>query len=184
MINHIVFATTNVGKIKEAQEILEIDIQGTGLEIEEIQSLDRSKVAERKARDYYEVLRKPILVEDVSLEIEALNNLPGTYVNDFSKALGNDGICKLLEKEDKRDAVAYTTLVFIDTKGRSHEFVGETKGKIAITPRGTDGFGWDPIFVPEGSDKTFAEIKSEEKNKFSMRAKAFEKFKEWLNKKG
>lgn len=181
MINKIAFATTNEGKLKEARELLGIEVEGSGLEIDEIQSLDKSIVAEKKARAYYDKLQKPILVEDVSLEIEALNNLPGTYINDFSKALGNEGICELLKDKENRNATAYTTLVFIDEKGDSHEFVGEVKGKVSLHPRGADGFGWDPIFIPDGETRTFAEIKAEEKNKYSMRAKAFEKFKAWLS---
>ncbi len=179
-VSKIYFATTNEGKIAEAKTLLGIGIEGCGLPIDEIQSLDASEVARKKALAYYEKLQKPILVEDVSLTFQALNGLPGTYINDFSKVLDNKGLCHLMRDEKDRCATAITTLVFIDSEGTPHEFVGEVHGDITKEPRGEKGFGWDPIFQPNGSDKTLAEMDIEEKNTYSMRARAFEKFKTWL----
>ena len=179
----IYFATTNEGKLKEARQILNIEIESAGMEVEEVQSLDPQEVASKKARAYYEVLKKPILVEDVSLVFKALNKLPGTYINDFSKTLGNDGMIKLILTEQSREAVAQTTLVFIDEQGTEHVFEGITEGTITTEQRGNKGFGWDPIFVPLGQEKTFAEMDDTEKNNYSMRGKAFELFRQWLVKK-
>lgn len=176
----IYFATTNAGKLKEAGEILGIEVIGTPLEIEEIQSLDPIKVASAKAVAYYEKLQKPVLVEDVSLIFHALNSLPGPYINDFSKALRNQGLIDLLENKDDRSATAQTTLVFYDKNGQSHIFVGQMKGKISKTVEGKGGFGWDPIFTPAGYKKTLAQMTPEEKNQISMRRLAFDEFKSWL----
>lgn len=176
----IIFATTNEGKLKEAKDILkDFDIHGAELPIEEIQSLDTKKVALEKARAYYKELQEPLFIEDVALTFNGLNGLPGTYINDFSKALGNDGLIELLNGKTDRSAVALTTLVYIDESGEQI-FEGEVKGSIAESARGTNGFGWDPIFIPEGETRTFAELENDEKNKYSMRSLALKKMGEWL----
>jgi non-canonical purine NTP pyrophosphatase (RdgB/HAM1 family) len=181
-ITQIYFATTNAGKLKEASEILNIEVLGCGLDIEEIQSLDPIKVAVQKARNYYEKLQKPILVEDVSLSFSALNGLPGPYINDFMKSIENDGILKLLKDNPDRLATAQTTLVFIDETQIEHVFVGKIEGRISETTVGDNGFGWDPIFIPEGFDKTFAQMTDAEKNTYSMRSLALNEFKNYLQK--
>jgi non-canonical purine NTP pyrophosphatase (RdgB/HAM1 family) len=176
----IYFATTNEGKINEAKALLDIEVEGVGLPIDEIQSLDTKEVAIKKAKAYWEKLKMPILVEDVSLTFEALSGLPGTYINDFSKSLGNQGLIELLQSKSNRSAEAITTLVFIDEAGVENVFQGIVKGEISTTPKGENGFGWDPIFIPSGSTQTLAEMDMETKNMHSMRARAFEEFKAWL----
>ena len=178
------FATTNRGKIKEAQEILGIKVLPVGLDIDEIQSLDPTQVATKKAKAYFEKIQKPLLVEDVSLIFKALGKLPGTYIDDFSSNFGNEGLVELLSSYKNREALAVTTLVFIEESGKSRVFQGEINGSIATKPKGAFGFGWDPIFIPKGEKKTFAEMKTSQKNKFSMRKKALVKFKRWLSANG
>lgn len=179
-IQTIYFATTNAGKLKEAAALLGIEVLECGLEIAEIQSLDPVKVGVTKARDYYAQLHKPILVEDVSLTFTALNGLPGPYINDFSKALGNPGLIGLLNSKSDRTATAQTTLVFLGGQEQEHIFTGVIKGSISGSPAGDNGFGWDPIFIPDGHTKTFAQMTDAEKNTCSMRALAFQQFKTWL----
>jgi len=176
----IYFATTSQGKLNEARKLLGVDVQGCGLDIDEIQSLDPENVAIKKAAAYFQELKKPILVEDVALTFEALKKLPGTYINDFSKVLGNQGLVNLLENKNNRKAIAQTTLVFVDQNANSHIFTGIVVGEIAREPKGSNGFGWDPIFIPDGETRTFAEMSEMEKAKYSMRAKALASFKEWL----
>lgn len=176
----IYFATTNPGKLKEAGEILNRQVKATPLEIDEIQSLDPLKVASAKAEAYYHQLQKPVLIEDVSLVFHALASLPGPYINDFSKALGNQGLIDLLENKGDKTALAQTTLVFCDGSGQPHTFIGQMEGRIAPKEIGNQGFGWDPIFIPNGYEKTLAQMSSEEKNQISMRRLAFNKFKSWL----
>lgn len=178
-MDKLYFATTNEGKLKEAQSLLQMEVEGIPLDIDEIQSLDFAEVATKKAKAYYSELKKPIFVEDTGLVFNALNGLPGTYTSDFLKALGNQGLLKLLENQDDRSAYAQTTIVFVDERGKEHVFEGSVYGQVADEPRG-EGFGWDPIFIPEGEEKTFGEMSMEEKNNFSMRAKAMSKMKEWL----
>lgn len=180
----IYFATTNKGKLEEAREILGVEVIGTPLDIDEIQSLNPIEVATKKAQAYFDVLKKPLFVEDVSLAFEALGKLPGTYINDFWQVLGNGGLMALLDGKVKRSAVAQTTIVYIDAEAKEHVFIGVINGEISKSPRGSNGFGWDPIFIPSGSKKTYAEMSNEEKNKHSMREKALKKMGKWLNENG
>ena len=178
----IYFATTNEGKLKEAKAILGIEIEGVGLEsVFEMQTLDPVTLTEHKAEQYFEYYKRPIIVEDTFLFIDDMKGLPGPYYKDFLKTIGNEGILKFMQGERNRGAKAQSTLVFKDQKGKPHVFIGEVKGKITNKIKG-EGFGWDPIFVPNGHSKTFGEMEMEEKNKLSMRAKAFKKFKVWLDK--
>jgi len=182
-ISSIVFATGNQDKLDEARKILGVDIEGTGLEIEEIQSLDPKKVATVKAQRYFEELQKPIFVEDVALSFDSLNGLPGTYINDFLKVLDNKGLVDLLKERNNRGALAITTIVYKDGQNEDHVFQGEMKGTISEAVRGENGFGWDKIFIPDGDTKTLGEMSLDEKNKYSMRAKALKKFANWLSSK-
>lgn len=175
------FATTNEGKIKEAQAILsDFKIHGCGFEIEEIQSLDETKVAVRKAQDYNSALEKPVFVEDLGLFFKYLNGLPGTYINDFLKVLGNDGLARLIPSHQDRSAKVVTAIVFCWGKDKYKVFKGEVKGTVSSVPMGNEGFGWDPIFIPQGQTRTFGQMSLGEKNKYSMRAIALGKFAKWL----
>ena len=173
----IYFATTNQGKLMEARAILGIEVVGTQLEVDEVQSLDPVEVAKKKARSYWFNLKKPLFVEDVALFIEVMGGLPGTYIDAFMKVLGNEGILRLIRNDELRRATAQTTVVYVDGGGYEHVFVGKTSGSISLESRG-GGFGWDPIFIPRGTKKTFGEMALEEKNKYSMRARALNEFKE------
>ena len=179
-IDSIIFASGNKDKIREAESILGIKVEGTTLEIDEIQSLDTTEVTSKKAGAYYKELKKPVFVEDSAAIFKALEPLPGPYIKDFYEALGNKGICRLLDGKS-RDVVARATVVFKDDVGGEQVFIGDVEGEIAESPRGDLGWGWDPIFIPKGSGKTFGEMTMEEKNKYSHRRIAFKKFAKWLN---
>jgi non-canonical purine NTP pyrophosphatase (RdgB/HAM1 family) len=180
MLGKITFGTTNQGKLDEAREILKLDVSGVSLEIPEIQSLDNKEVAIAKAKAYWEKLKKPLFIEDISLVFNTLNSLPGTYIDSFSKALDNKGLISLLKSKKDKSAKAITTLVYIWAKDKYEVFEGMVEGKISAREKGKNGFGWDPIFVPIGSNKTFAQMSQEEKNKYSMRAKALKKLSKWI----
>jgi len=178
--NSIIFATSNKSKVKEAESILGIKVLGNSLEVDEIQSLDTTEVAIKKARAFFKVLKKPVFVEDSAVIFKAIEPLPGPYIKDFYDALGNVGLCRLLDGKD-RGVIARATIVYKNKLKSEHVFVGEVEGKISKNPRGDLGWGWDPIFIPKGSKKTFGEMTMVEKNKFSHRRIAFEKFAKWLN---
>lgn len=176
----IYFATGNQNKLAEAKQILGYPIEGLDLKIDEVQTLDPLECARKKAEAAYAQAQKPILVEDSSLFIEALAGLPGVFVDYFMKTLDNAGILQLMKDQSNRQATAQTTLCFYD--GQTYTLgVGKIKGEIAPALQGDQGFGWDPIFIPTGFNKTFAEMTAEEKNQVSMRYLAFQDLKSKLD---
>lgn len=180
MQQKIIFGTTNEGKLLEARSILGIDVKGLALEVDEIQTLDSTEVAIKKAKEYFAKAKRPLFIEDVSLEISALKGMPGVFIDYFMKTLGNEGLIRIMKKESDRSARAITTLVYIWGSEEYQVFEGVTTGTISNKPKG-EGFGWDPIFIPKGEKRTFGAMKVEEKNKYSMRAKALKKMKKWLS---
>ncbi len=177
-IERVTVATTNKGKLAEAQAILGgIEVSGVKLDINEIQTLDPIKCAEEKAKAAFALIGTPVIVDDTILPIEALKGLPGTYIDAFMDTLGNEGIVDLLKGVTDRRAYAQTTLVYYDGKRFVHG-IGRINGEISEEVLdGGQGFGWDPIFRPNGSGKTFAQMTPEEKNAVSMRKLAWEDLK-------
>src|SRR5690606_10070971 len=125
----------------------------------------------------------PIIVEDAGLFIDELNGFPGPYAAYIYKTLGNSGILKLLQNVANRKAVFKSVLAYYDKELNAHMcFEGEVKGKIALreqTENSDTTFGFDPIFIPSGSQKPFAQMAISEKNQYSHRAKAINKFVQW-----
>jgi len=113
------------------------------------------------------------------LYFEELNGLPGALIKFFVKKLTLEQICFLIK--ENRSALAVTCIVYFNGK-ELKIFKGETKGEIAKDPKGTNGFGWDPIFIPEGYSQTFAEITSEEKEDKFMRKEAIKKLRTHIDK--
>lgn len=170
----IYFVTSNENKILEAREILRRPIHHVSLDIPEIQSLEVDDVVKEKARFAYEIIHKPVLVEDTGLYIHSLGGFPGALAKWVQESAGFDWLCRSVGND--RSAYVKTSVCFYDEKGYSI-FHGIVLGRIASSPRGRSGFGWDSIFIPQGFEKTFAQMGQEEKNKISMRRRAFEKMK-------
>jgi len=177
----LLFATSNENKIKEASEILGIEVIGKEIDLPEIQAIDVKKIIEKKAREAYNEVKEPIIVEDTGLYIESLNGFPGALIKWMLKSIDNQGICDLIKHKDNKNAYAETCVGYFDGS-QLQIFSGRINGKIASTVKGETGFGWDPIFIPENYDRSFAEMNDEEKNKISMRKIAFSKLKEFLEK--
>ena len=175
-------ATKNLNKLREFNEILEKELQQIEVELFEPQGLDVAEVVKEKAKDAFHKTGKPVIVEDTGLEFSAWNCLPGALIKWFLKSIGNKGILKMLQGEINRQAIAKTAIGFYDGT-KCHIFFGEVKGIIPTEIRGQSGFGWDPIFIPEGYKKSFAEMTAEEKNAISMRKLALLHFKEFFSNK-
>lgn len=175
----MIFATGNHQKLKEFEAILGIKLNHSDLDLDEIQSVDVEEVAIHKAKQVYELLKEPVIVEDTGLYFEELNGLPGALIKFFVKKLTLEQICSLVK--ENRKAKAITCIAFFDGVNLK-TFKGETRGEIAIEPRGINGFGWDPIFIPEGYSQTFAEISSEEKEYKFMRKEAIKLLKSSIDK--
>lgn len=169
------FATGNENKLREARSILGNDLESVKIDMIEIQDKDMLEVVKHKARDGYIKTGEQIMVEDSSLIIESMNGMPGPFIKWYLEGIGLEGIIAFLRnKNRKAKAVAYV----VSYDGLDYTIgYGEISGEITDEPRGENGFGWDKIFKPNGSDFTFGEMALEEKNKYSMRKLAFEDFK-------
>lgn len=180
MINiliEIYFVTSNVNKYMEVKPIA--DKYGFKLiqysrDKLEIQSIDLMKIARTSAIYAYLEIEKPVLVEDAGLFIYSLNGFPGPYSNYVYRTLGCSGVLKLLENTIDRRAKFVSAGVLI-YEPYLLTAKSEVEGYIADKPRGSSGFGFDPIFIPSGETKTFGEMSIDEKNKYSHRAKTVEK---------
>ena len=175
----LLFATSNEHKAKAVQLILGWPVQHIKLDLAEIQALDVKEVIGQKAQEAYRLIGQPVLVEDTSLSIHAWHGLPGALIRWFLETVGNEGICKMLEGYTQREASAETWIGYFDG-ATVKVFSGMIEGHIASQPRGQRGFGWDPIFVPHGWDKSLAEFSGEEEGFVSMRTQAVLKLRAFL----
>lgn len=185
----VFFATGNIHKFNEARSILtELDIAVGMLRVKdtEIQSDSLMEIAQASAREAFKRCGLPVIVEDAGLFIDALNGFPGPYAAYVYKTIGNKGLLKLMKSVEDRKARFQSAIAYCDSSSCAPVcFKGEAEGEITVNERsrsGKSGFGFDPIFQPDGSAKTFAEMTLEEKNVFSHRAKAVCKFAEWYKK--
>ncbi len=177
-----IFVTSNENKRREAAAILGLELERAAPEVTEIQALDVAEVAAAKALAAREALDRParlVLVEDSGLIIEAWRGLPGAFTKWFLASVGVEGILRMLRSNGDRNARAVCVVAVADDEGSVHSFRGEVAGSIAPEPRGESGFGWDPIFIPEGQPLTYAEM-GESKNEDSHRARAFRAVRKWL----
>jgi XTP/dITP diphosphohydrolase len=176
-----VFVTTNEHKRREVERIVDVELERAAPDILEVQALDFAEVATHKARSAYEALGRPphpVLAEDSGLVIGAWNGLPGALTKWFLASVGYRGLLEMLCGEDRR-ARAVCAVAVVDSRGEVRVFRGEVRGEISPEPRGESGFGWDPIFVPDGSELTYAQM-GESKNEDSHRARAFRQVRGWL----
>jgi XTP/dITP diphosphohydrolase len=181
-VRRIYFATSNKNKFNEASRILEkygYELVLFSFEKKELQSTDLGEIALQSALIAYTYVNAPVVVEDSGLFIKALNGFPGPFSSYVYKTIGVRGVLKLMEGVTDRSAY-FEAAVAIVMPPFERVFKGSVYGRIADSPRGTGGFGFDPIFIPENEDKTFAEMSVEEKNRYSHRARAFEKLGIWL----
>ena len=177
ILNKLWFLTSNKHKLDEVRQIAadyNIYVEMLHGEKIEIQSDNLEDIALYAALEAFKKIKKPILVEDAGLFINSMNGFPGPYSHYVYEKIGINGILKLLENAEDRKAYFKSVVVIIDGNFIIVE-TGIINGIITHSPRGIHGFGFDPIFVPEGSHKTFAEMTIEEKNTFSHRAKAVKK---------
>jgi XTP/dITP diphosphohydrolase len=184
----IFFATNNFNKFNEARRVLaEYKIASAMLRVKtaEIQSDKLSEIAQKSSIDAFMRCHLPLIVEDAGLFVDALRGFPGPYAAYVYKTISNPGLLKLMEGVKDRKAKFQSVIAYCDGHSAPVCFEGEAAGKISNEERrgnGKAGFGFDPIFQPAGSARTFAEMTVEEKNGLSHRAKAVRKFAEWYKK--
>ncbi|MCX6649051.1 MAG: XTP/dITP diphosphatase [Candidatus Bathyarchaeota archaeon] len=177
------FATGNAHKVSEAATVLApygIALEHYPLERVEIQADDPADIAAYSLSMVKDP--RPLCVEDAGVSITRWGDFPGPYSSYVLERLGNPGILKLMQGEQNRRAHYVSAIAYRDESG-VHTFRGTVDGEVAQSIRGTNGFGYDPIFIPaEGDGRTFGEMEPEEKNKISHRARAFRALAEWLTK--
>lgn len=188
----IIFATGNQHKVKEVRsiappgtEIVSLKDMGFTEELPETRDTIEGNSLQ-KAEYLWQKLGMPCFSEDTGLEIEVINNEPGVYSARYAGpgASFEDNIAKVMAKmrgEKDRRARFKTVITYYDG-GKYVQFEGITEGTIVETRRGMSGFGYDPIFEPRDSEKTYAEMSLEEKNSFSHRKKSFDLFANHLKK--
>jgi len=188
----LVFASNNQNKIKEIQQLVPSTIQilslediGCTVDIPETADTIEGN-AKLKANYVTEHYGYPCFADDSGLEIDILNGEPGVYSARYAGSHRNDQdnmdlVLTKLKNENNRKA-NFKTVIALNINGRQHLFTGIIKGQIINEKKGTNGFGYDPIFVAEGYIETFAELSMEEKSAVSHRAKAVKQLIEFLHK--
>ena len=171
MLEQLTFITGNAGKARQVSQYLGIPVLHKKMEIPEIQSLDAREVVEYKAKEAYRLVGTPVLVQDIALTFHALGRLPGALIKWFLSELGNEGLTRLLDGYADRSSTA--EVFFCRYDGTVPQiFQAAISGRIADKPRGDGGFGWDPIFIPEGCEQTWGEMTEEQQAKTSIARQA------------
>lgn len=186
IVNTIYFATGNPKKLREAQNILGArnKVVGFPVDVPELQSMDPLEVAKHKL-SYVHMncygggegklpFGSKFIIEDSCLFTDGLDGLPGPFVKFFGERMPMDKFYSIIASTGKFNASVVCTIAYISGDGNMYYVSGNVSGTI-VSPRGTNGFGWDTIFVPNGTTKTFAEMTDDEKNRCSHRALAFGK---------
>ncbi len=195
-MQQFVFATANRHKLEEVQAMLPCDLQIKSLsdigftgEIPETEATLEGN-ALQKVRYIHERYDVPCFADDTGLEVEALDGAPGVYSARYAGAEGSPEVrakanmTRLLHElagKTNRNARFRTVIAYIDTDNKEHLFEGVVNGSIIEDAIGAEGFGYDPIFMPDGYDITYAQMALCEKNLISHRAKAFQKFAEAIH---
>ena len=176
-LRKVSFVTGNAMKVREVAALLG-EVKHVDIDLPEIQELDPRKVVLAKAKAAVERGFSPVLIEDTSMSLTALNGLPGPFIKWFLKSLGAEGVYGMAAQ--RGDVRVEVTTIFGLALGPQTILYGEGRLQgIVVPPRGT-GFGWDAIFQPTGSEKTFGEMDDGEKQKFSMRTSALKDLREQL----
>ncbi|HEX7456825.1 MAG TPA: RdgB/HAM1 family non-canonical purine NTP pyrophosphatase [Ginsengibacter sp.] len=184
-MNTLIFATNNLNKVVEVRSLLNenfkiLSLSEAGIDIDIPEPFDTlEKNAIEKAKVIYELKGISCFAEDTGLEVKSLNCEPGVksaryagderfFENNINKLLG-----KLKDIEDR--SARFRTVICLTVNGKHNIFEGECKGTIIAEKRGSSGFGYDSVFIPDGATRTFAEMPLQEKNIYSHRKKATEK---------
>jgi len=177
------FITSNKGKLKEAQAALGplgYDVRQKDIGYPEVQADTLEEVARFGMEQVKARVEGAFILEDSGIFIEPLGGFPGVYSAYVMKTVGNPGILKLLGDRKDRGAAFMSCFGYFDPKKGPMVAKGECKGTISMSIRGKQGFGYDPIFIPEGDDRTFGQMTLEEKNRVSHRGRSLKALVELL----
>ncbi len=174
----ISFVTSNKGKYVEAQAIFG-DLMQRDIGYAEIQADTLEEVASYGMKEVAARLQGPVMLEDAGLFVEALKGFPGVYSAYVQRTIGNAGILRLMEGQERRNACFKSVVAYFEPGMQAVMFSGEVHGQIGFEPRGKKGFGYDPIFYV--GDVSMAEMDLEKKNQISHRAGSMRALKKWLD---
>jgi len=183
----VFFVTGNVHKFNEVRQVLagfRISTAMLNVEAIEIQDDSIENIAKASVKDAAEKCSLPVFVEDAGLFVNVLNGFPGPYSSYVFRTIGSKGILRLMENERRREAYFLSVVAFFNNQKQTEPvcFLGRVEGRIAYKERGQQGFGFDPVFEPySGKGQTFADMTTQEKNKYSHRAQALRKFARWYS---
>jgi len=170
-----VFVTGNPHKLAEARQVTGLTIDSIEIDLPEIQSLNVGPILNAKAEEAWRQVGRPVIVEETCLELAALNGFPGPLVKWMLEAVGADGLAETALKLGNPRAKAVCCLTYFDD-GKMLGAWGECEGTLVQPARGSRGFGWDPVFVPDGHSRTFGEMSDAEKTGIGPRGKAWRHF--------
>lgn len=174
------FVTGNEKKAAYLSKLLGLPVEHHRVHIDEIQNTDVAQLVAHKAKQAYKILGEPVLVEDQSLQFNALGSLPGPFIKFFIEE--KDGLeicCRMLDGFTDRCAYAECTFGYYDGKELTL-FTSGLQGTVPDKPRGSGGYGWDPIFIPEGYTKTRAELTQAEDHGVYLRIKPIDQVRAFL----
>lgn len=182
-MTRVTFITGNQNKADYLARLLGMEIDHQKVDLDEIQAHTVAEVVEHKVRQAYEIVKKPVLVDDVGLGFEALSGLPGPFVKFFVESSdGLEKLCRMLDGFDTRRATGTCTQGYYD--GTTLKlFTGQIHGEITQHPRGENGFsyGWDAIFCPDGyGGRTRAELTAKEYDEVYEQIRPFVQVREFL----
>jgi len=168
--------TGNRNKAEEARRIVGWELETVAIDLPEVQSLDLAEVLAAKGDEAWRRVGRPLVVEETGLEVDVLGGFPGPLVRWMLESMGAEGIARAaraLAAQGEAPAVtARCLLLYADAERR---VVGEgvSRGTLVLPPRGDEGFGWDPVFLPEGETRTFGELPGEVKDRIGHRGRAW-----------
>ena len=175
----VYFVSSNKNKYQEIKSILKnfgIKVGFLNMNLEEIQSDSLEKIAYHKVKIAFAKCKKPVIIEDDGFFIDYLNGFPGPFSSYVFKTIGNDGILRLIVKSNRK-ARFQSLIAYCDKNTSVKIFKAKVFGRVSIRKHGK-GWGYDPIFIPSGTNKTYAQLSS--KNELSHRYKALKKFANWF----
>lgn len=180
----VYFATSNRSKYAEAVLLARrfgVQLEHLNIAKQEIQADKLTEIASHASLQAALSKRRSVVSEDAGFFVDALGGFPGPYSAYVFRKIGAAGVLKLMQDATDREASFMAAVAYCEPGERPRCFTGVVKGTVSGHPRGTRGFGFDPIFIPfAGDGRTFAEMTTEEKNSLSHRAKAFAKFCRWF----
>ena len=181
-MKELVFVTGNAAKAQYFSKLFGIEVAHQKVGLTEIQSTDIKQITEDKAMRAYQIIKKPVIVEDVGLYFEALGSLPGPFIKFFvDEENGLEKLCRMLDGFSTRRAYAVVITTYYDGQKFTH-FEGGARGEVPLSPRGEGGFGYDKVWCVDGYDgKTRAELSASDDDKSYIDARPFQEMRDFFN---